>query len=228
MLRGALIDINYFRIRWMSYLIGLDRFDYTGLKPQYIAEIDGRADDIMAGFLIKTGEPAPRDIRLNFDTPRNLLPEYGGYKGPGDWLNGLKFGEFVQCSTIIETMVTATPEDIAAGYQAIARIMYHIPEGDRVPELLAFHAPMLFVNVWRQIQRAPIEINGKKIDFTIIFKAAGPRRPDDKTGLTGVTFEVASAGLFGNVAEVENTDFWAVLLYLYKCKFEYLHEKRDK
>ena len=73
---------------------------------------------------------------------------------------------------------------------------------------------------------APVEINGKKIDFRIIFKSSGGSRPDDKTGWTGITFEVASAGLFGNVSQVEAADMWAVLIYLYKCRFEYNHEKR--
>ena len=73
---------------------------------------------------------------------------------------------------------------------------------------------------------APVEINGKKIDFRIIFKSSGTSRPDDKTGWTGITFEIASAGLFGNVSQVEEADMWAVLIYLYKCRFEYNHEKR--
>ena len=60
-----------------------------------------------------------------------------------------------------------------------------------------------------------------------MFRSSGGKKPDDKTGWTGITFEVATAGLFGNVAEVERTDMWAVLNYLYKCKFEYLNEKRN-
>ncbi len=227
MLASSNIDVEYFRIRWISFLIGLERLDYTKLRPEYIAEIESQADQILAGYLINTGQPPPHNFRVEFDTPRNLLPEYGDYKGPGDWLNGMTFGEFVECATIFETMATAAPEIVAEGYEAIARILYHIPAKDYVPEILAFHAPMLFINVWKKIQNGPIEINGKKIDFTIIFKATGPNRPDDKTGWTGITFEVATAGLFGNVAEVERTDMWTVLIYLYKCKFEYLNEKRQ-
>ena len=51
---------------------------------------------------------------------------------------------------------------------------------------------------------------------------------DDKTGWTGIVFEVAASGVFGNKKEVDDTPFWDVLLYLYKCKFEYLHQKRNK
>jgi len=228
MLAASIIDVEYFRIRWISFLVGLERLDYTQLRPEYVAEIDSHAAEILTGYLISTGQPEPHDVRIEFETPRNLLPEFGDYKGPGDWLNGIKFGEFVECATIIETLTDAEPETVAECYEAIARILYHIPEGDNVPEILAFHAPMLFVNVWKQIQSGAIEINGKKIDFTIIFKATGPKRPDDKTGWTGITFEVATAGLFGDVSGVEKADFWAVLMYLYKCKFEYINELKQQ
>ncbi|MDE6277262.1 MAG: hypothetical protein K2M06_04055 [Muribaculaceae bacterium] len=227
MLAASTISLEYFRIRWISFLAGLGRLDYTMLRPEHIAEIEGQTSGLMNGYATNTGQPAPHDVRIEFDTPRNLLPELAGYIGPGDWLNGMKFGEFVECATIIETLASANEAEAAESYEAIARILYHIPATDKVPALLAFHAPMLFGNVWKRIQGGPIEINGRKIDFTIIFKAAGPRRPDDKTGWTGITFEVATAGLFGNVSDVETADFWAVLMYLYKCKFEYINDLKQ-
>ena len=224
MLASSTIDIDYFRIRWFSYLIGLEKIDYTVLRDEHIAAIEDKMDEVLSGYIIKTERPAPHDIRIDFDTPRNLLPEVGGYKGPGDWINGVTFGEFIECATIIETLAGATEEEVAEGYEHIARKLYHIPETDHVPIILAFHAPMLFGNVWKKIQSGPIDINGKKIDFTIIFKSVGPKRPDDKTGWTGITFEVATAGLFGDVNGVERADFWAVMIYLYKCKFEYMND----
>ncbi len=228
MLAASTIDLDYFGIRWFSFLIGLGNLDYTMLRAEHIAELEGIAAEIMAGYLIHTGRSAPHDLRVDFDTPRNLLPEIGNHKGPGDWLNGVTFGEFIECATIIETMSGASEEEAAEGYEAIARILYHIPETDSVPGILAFHAPMLFGNVWKKIQSGPIDINGKKIDFTIIFKSAGPKRPDDKTGWTGITFEVATAGLFGDVNGVEKADFWAVMIYLYKCKFEYINDLKQQ
>ncbi|MDE5785362.1 MAG: hypothetical protein K2H98_02420 [Duncaniella sp.] len=229
MLAAGSIDLEYFRIRWISFLLGLGRLDYTLLLPQYIAEIDRQAHAITDGYIIATGQPAPHDTRIDFDTPRNIMPQFDDYKGPGDWLDGMTFGEFVQCATIIEAVAQpgASPGEVTESYEEIARVMYHIPESDNVPLILAFHAPMFFVNVWRRIQSGPIDINGKKIDFSIIFKAVGPKRPDDKTGWLGITYEVATAGLFGNVAGVEASDFWSVLLYLYKCKFDYINDLKE-
>ena len=221
-LGSGAIDAEYFRIRWLSFLIGLGQADYTLLKPEYVDEIEAGAHAI-DGFFSEAGEIQ----RLDFRSPVNLLPDYAGHQGPGDMLVGLAFGDFLECITAIECMADADEEEVAENYFRIARKLYHIPEGQPVPDILAFHAPTFFVNVWKILQEGPIVINGKEIDFRIIFRSSGTARRDDRTGWTGIKFEIASAGLFGSVKEVEQTDIWSVLLYLYKCKFEYLNEKRD-
>lgn len=221
-LGSGAIDLDYFRIRWFSYLVGLGKADFTLLRHEFAEELETQMSAV-DGFIANEGNR----VTLDFSTPVNLLPSYKGYKGPGDWLDGVTFGEFAECVTVLESLGQADEEALTEGYSQIARILYHIPAADKVPDLLAFHAPMLFASVWKAIMSAPVEINGKKIDFRIIFRSTGNKRPDDKTGFIGITFEVATAGLFGNVKDVEATDMWEVLIYLYKCKFEYLNEKRN-
>lgn len=225
-LAGKVITPDYFRVRWFSFLIGLGKADFTILKEEQIDELEAQISAI-EGYFVKEIIEGSERVHLNFDTVVNLLPEYKGYKGPGDLFQGVTFGEFVECYTVVECLDGAAPEAIAEGYEHIARTLYHIPDTAPVPDLLTFHAPKLFSSVWKAIQSGPIEINGKKIDFRIIFKSTGNTKPNDKTGWTGITFEVATAGLFGNVSQVEKADMWAVLIYLYKCKFEYLNEKRN-
>lgn len=220
-LTGGNIDLAFWRVRWFSYLAGMGSANYTILRPEYIAQAEALRDTITGPFLVdSTAGKVP-----TFKTCRNLLPEYHGYKGPADWLNDLKFGEFVQCATLLEQETAAEdPEDI---YREIARTLYHIPEGEPVPDVLAWHAPVFFGSVWKEIQSGPVDINGKMVDFSIIFKSTGPRRADDKTGWAGISFEIAAAGVFGNVAQLDASPFWAVLMYLYKCKFEYMHDKSN-
>lgn len=223
-LGAGAIDNDFFRVRWFSYIVGLGKANFTLLKKVHADELNSQMDEALAGYFVAHADEHDR-LSLDFTTPRNLLPTYRNYKGPGDFLEGVTFGEFTECLTIAAALTGADEQEVADGYAHIARILYHIPEGDTVPDLLAFHAPTLFASVWSEIQRGPIDINGQKIDFRIIFKGGGSAKPDDHTGWTGITFEVASAGLFGSVKEVEAADMWAVLIYLYKCKFEYLNEK---
>lgn len=217
---SGILSLENLRIAWMSRLLGMD--DFTILLPEYVAEIERQLPAI-DGFFIKDGDR----VSLDFDTPVNILKEYAGFTGPGDWLDGLSYGDFTRCLEIMQSAGDSEIETSKA-YRSVARILYHIPEERDVPSLLEFHAPMLFTGVWRRILAAPVEVNGQEIDFRIIFRPTGESRPDDKTGWTGITFEVASTGVFGNVAEVEKTDFWAVLLYLYKCKFEYIHDQNNQ
>ena len=201
------------RRRWLSFLIGLD--DYRILLPEYVAELE-EALPLLDDFFDTDGAPS-------LLTTRNLLPEEGGWRGPGDWLHGVSFGDFVEALTVMEMIEDDNWEQ---GARHVARLLYHIPEGMEVPDLLLIHAPRLVANVWRALQEAPVMINGRPIDFRIIFRSeGGDSAPDDKTGWTGISFELAEKGIFGKLDEVEKTDLWSVLLYLYKCKFEYINEK---
>lgn len=154
-----------YRVRWLSYLAGLEAIDFT----LFISDRKSLYEEVMHhtdGFF-RTGN----DGRLlpDFDTPVNLLPEIDGYHGPGDMLDGVTFGEFTECSTVIRTITDNSETDAIGAYAHIARELYKIPQEEEVPEILLFHAPTLFRNVLKLIESEPVEINGEKIDFKIIF-----------------------------------------------------------
>ena len=212
------IDFGRLRVRWLSFLLGMGMSDYTILVPELIKEAES---------LAWAADPFFGDGGPLLATPLNRLPEYEGHKGPGDWLDGLKFGDFVKCLTILEAADRGAPEEVAGGCAEVARTLYGYAPGEDVPDTLTYHATVFFMNVWNEIMRGPVTINGRPVDFRIIFKGAegrgGRGKPDDNTGWTGIMFEVAKEGPFGNLRDVEATDFWEVLLYLYRCKFEYMH-----
>ena len=180
-LAGKVITPDYFRVRWFSFLIGLGKADFTILKEEHIDELEAQISAI-EGYFVKEIIEGSERVHLNFDTVVNLLPEYKGYKGPGDLFQGVTFGEFVECYTVVECLDGAAPEAIAEGYEHIARTLYHIPDTAPVPDLLTFHAPKLFSSVWKAIQSGPIEINGKKIDFRIISRVPETRSPTTRQG----------------------------------------------
>lgn len=224
-LSAGAIDLEYFRTRWFSYLIGMEGADFILLKKEHRRELEAQISAV-DGFIVTTpdGREAP-----DLCTCRNLMPKAEGYTGPGDWLDGVNFGTFTDCLMLMSGMDGADPEELEEICGSIARKLYGIPEEAPVPPLLAFHAPQLVASVWKEVTTHPVDVNGRQIDFRIIFQKSGPSKADDKTGWTGVLYEVASAGLFGTVRDVEKTDMWEVLLYLYKCKFEYLEElKKNK
>lgn len=213
---AGVIDAPRFRVRLMSVLFGLGGLDYTMLLPVHVARVEEHLG-LLDAFIPERPDGTVAPV---YRTPANLLPEFGGYRGPGDWLEGVSFGDFVKCLMLLSG--GGTDDDAVRACRGVARVLYRIPEDRDVPALLCFHAPALVSAVWEAIRAAPVEINGEKLDLGIIFRRVGPARADDRTGWTGVTFEVAASGIFGDVAGVERTDMWAVLLYLYRCKFEYM------
>lgn len=202
---------------WAAALLGLRPAAVALLRPETLAELEQVAEAVNIRYL--TGEEESRGV--NYNCTANLLPEFEGHKGPGDWLDGMTYGEFTACCSLMARERTANT------YEELARIMYHIPEGEQVPEVLQLHCLLFFDYVTTLITTAPVEINGRLVDVSLVFKSTGAERKDDNTGWLGVTFEVASAGVFGTAKEVENTDFWEVLVYLYKCKFEYITNSND-
>lgn len=224
---GTSMSEKEYRERWFAYLAGLDITDFSLLVPD---KKKLYRDEMVHtdGFFKKLEDGS---LGPEFYTTSNLLPSVkegdNVYEGPGDLLEGMTFGEFTECMAVMSADRQPEETDLLNVYGHIARVMYHVPEGNSIPDILYFHAPTLFRNVLKHIESSPIEINGREIDFGIIFRSAGDSdgRQDDRTGWAGVTFEVASSGIFGDLKGVEKADLWTVLLYLYRCKFEYLQTK---
>ena len=219
MLRRGILDETGFRAKLLSELMGLG-VDITDFKPaiaeRLIAQLgvlDGFFDD--KGPIVATG--------------RNLLPEFAGWTAKvGDMLNGMVFGDFVSGLNLLGRL-----DDDEEGQQEalgeLARLMYTAPsEEAEVPALVAVHAVTLFTSVFNMIRKEPIGISGEQINFSIIFNPVPgvPSKANDHTGWHGIAMEVASSGVFGTLKEVNATPLWDVLLYLYRAKFDLLHEKR--
>ena len=221
MLRRGVIDEMGFRAKLLAELMGLG-VDITDYKPEIAKGLIAQLG-VLDGFLDKKGPITA--------TGRNLLPEFAGWRSKvGDMLNGLAFGDFVEGLTLLGRL-DEDEESQRAVLNELARLLYSAPEGKadaEVPALVAVHTVTFFTSVFNMIRKEPIGISGELINFSIIFKPVPgmPSKADDHTGWHGIAMEVASSGVFGTLKEVNGTPLWDVLLYLYRAKFDLLHEKR--
>ena len=203
-----------------------------GHMPRHINLLTGKAlDDVMeraypiaAGFIDAKGE-------ISLGCADNKIPHWWGrngrYNGPGPMLDGMRYGDVVKALQILTTG-SLTME----GLIEVARIAYGLKGDDLLPATygvatLAAHCAEMILHTWRMISEAPVWINGEDIDLRILFRSDDSSAKDDGLGWNGITFEVARSGVFGTTREVENADFWEVLLYLYKCRWEY-NESRQR
>lgn len=222
----GVITLEQFREKWMCHLLGLS--DLNIYRKDIQNEVVALMENIES-FLIYSEKGGVKRVTVDLKTGMQMLPDLGDWKARvGDMLEGMKFGEFVECLEILNMEESGDGDNWQAPYERIARLMYSSEKPDaKVPGVLTFHSVTFFSTIWETITTMPVNISGSDIDFRIIFQGVSSG-PDDKTGWRGVTFEVASANVFGNVAAVNDTPFWDVLLYLYKCKFEYNHQKKGK
>ncbi len=69
-----------------------------------------------------------------------------------------------------------------------------------------------------------IEIDGVKMDFSILFKPSGKNRGEqdkgDSVGMIGMMMALAESGVFGNIKDVANTDVWDILVRIYQLELD--------
>lgn len=218
------------KCKLISLLLNM-KCNFVMCRESIVNEINAQLGKMNCFFYIKEeGDKVIYDPHIK--TGRNLLPSYKGWIGPEDMFNDITYGQFVQCLNLVRAMeVTRRDKDNEqADYlmSEFGRILYknEDPKAGEIPPLVCFHSYIFFCAVWELICTVPIPINGEEINFSILFQEQGEKRIDDKTGWIGISFEIASSGVFGNVKQINETPFWDILLYLYKCRFESLHNKK--
>lgn len=220
MYRRGVLDESAWRAKLLGLLLELP-VEITDYKPEIADRLLAQLG-VLDGFLDDKGPITA--------TGRNLLPEFAGWTSKvGDMLNGMSFGDFIEALNLVGQLDEA--EDQVEVMSELARLLYEAP-GDQpesdVPALVAVHSLTLFTSVFNMIRTGPISISGEDINFSIIFKPVPgvPSKANDHTGWHGIAMEVASSGVFGPLKEVQEAPLWDVLVYLYRAKFDLLHEKR--
>lgn len=210
------------RTKLLTLLLG-ERTDIT-MQPKHILEDALKLINLTEPFIV-VGD---RRDALQLNTGANLLPEWEGWKGPGDMLDGLCFGDFIDCHSLLKMISKASSQAEAEKLTSdfCKKLYKNSDKPDIDPdEILCTHALILFNNVMKVLHHEPIDINGEEIDFSILFEKSDKRKPDDHTGWTGAAMEIAETGTFGTYKQVLETSMWDILLFLYRKKFERLHSK---
>lgn len=200
---------------FFSFLIGWNGADWTRMADQETA-------DTLRGIFLADRRWWGMD-RLPDTDGINLMPVWRGHKGPQDWLSDMNWGDFCEC---LDFLSMSTGDDPGSAVGDMARLMYSLPPEEKPDRVLEYHCLALLQSVVGAMSSGPVEINGRDVDLSIVFNRTGAS--GDGTGLTGVTFEVAESGVFGDYRGVRETGMWEVMLYLYKCRKSKENEKRHE
>lgn len=178
------------RRRLFPILLSLPIADYHDYRQDIITELDTWQSALDPFFVAG---------HLTLNTTCQMLREYRGWKGPGDMLDGINFGQFIAALIMYEEFIRLTAHGGSAdgiptaandclleltrqlytapsAAAATAAAAAAVPDGSpSVPpsDLLILHATYFFVSCYQYIATTPVHINGHDIDLSIIFTASG-------------------------------------------------------
>lgn len=173
---------------------------------------------------------------------KNLLPRIKHYYGPADALRDITFLEYIHAyqyyrEFIIDKDVSKLNDLAAVLYRRKRffffgkRMKYNAEQTEgragsfaKMPREVKFAIFYFFKSCDNYLREAKIFIAGNEIDFGILFASSNDdeSKEDDGLGMLGVLYKLAETGVFGNIKEASNQNFWDVLLKLYQNRKDYL------
>jgi len=177
----------------------------------------------------------------------NLLPTWNRLIGPADMLSNITWGDFVNCLNNIKLISLAKADGDIAEIQnntiELFQTLYKpktIKQSNLsnlqtlkrdIPDTVLYHALTYFSYVYELITTVPIPINGEEVDFSIIWKSDGDdddQSKNDKSGWAGILFLIAETGIFGKTNDVNETNLYDVLMYLYSRKLQAIEMEKKQ
>jgi len=91
-----------------------------------------------------------------------------------------------------------------------------------VPIGVKFMSYLFFLGCMNWLREEPIEIDGEEIRFECLFpkNETSGSKDEDHTGLTGILFQMAESGVFGNMEQTSKVNMWDVFLRLYQIHYQ--------
>lgn len=172
------------------------------------------------------------------------------YYGPGDFLQGMSFAEYkdslAASMKFMETHDEAWLDRLTAilyrrrrpglkrlmkrqDFDGRTRTLYNPAMIERATRRMKGVDPgikymaLMYVSgcLWTlKNMEEGIEIDGVKMDFTVLFKPSGKEEADESVGMIGMMMALAESGVFGSLKDVANTDVWDVLVRIYQLELD--------
>lgn len=177
------------------------------------------------------------DVALTYESTVNLLPEWGGLRGPVSHGADLTFGEFRHA---VEAMNRYDGSHAPADLQALCGILYRRPgkqpwlgrepfDGKKIayymeqvsamPSAVRWGVYAWFSYFCQYLISGPFLIGGLEVCFAPVFarsKRGTDAQPVDaqSLGMNSILFSVAESGVFGNAKETDRTPLLSVMMKL--------------
>ncbi|MGJ1419988.1 hypothetical protein ACR79T_10205 [Sphingobacterium spiritivorum] len=196
----------------------------------------------------RTEDIADEKYELRYNTIINFFPTLcDNLIGPQDLLSDITFGEFKAAIAVMDEYFDEKDNPELAGERLnylLAMLYRPVKDGARcsfqgfvvepdavknVPAWIKQSILIWFTNCIKAIQTETLTINGIEIDFSTLFpQHNGTQSKSNKInfGWTGVLFEIAESGVFGDAKSTSETNLFEILQYLMKKNQENKSSKK--
>ena len=245
------ILLDTFLVNALYYLLDIKKTDKAGIEAysniaqlsklilSFFDEIEVENEKVLQIKLYYIHNPIPSFLNIT-----------GRYYGPSDEFNNITFGEYVDALDPFEDFNTTGETKYL--YQLLAifyrpqksfhfirkhlnsydgdrRVAYNsnhtLKRADKLknqPIGLVYGFYLLFASFQKYITTVKIYIQGREIDFSILFDDSLLRNvkehPAPGIGMKSILYSMAESGIFGDLDKVRNTNFWEIFIRMYDIK----------
>ncbi|MFA9191151.1 hypothetical protein AAGV28_07180 [Flavobacterium sp. FZUC8N2.13] len=188
----------------------------------------------------------------------SFAPAYSRYYGPSDSFMDMTFGEYRDALRIfhdfhatgdMHLLVLLTAifyrrkkkfhyfKKQFANYNGNIRDPYnsallenHAKNFKYAPIGFIYGFYLLFASFQKYLVDAKILWGGKEIDLSILFQSDSGSDLENipGIGMDSIAFTMAESGAFGNIKEVDNTNFWQILIKMYDSRRNDLERQKQE
>lgn len=176
-------------------------------------------------------------MQLIFDSIENPVKKISykahSFFAPSDWFKSMKWGQFIDAIGELQNFTVTGKIECLVRLFAIMHLKHResytkidLDKREKFFDFLdiryVYHFYLLFNNFWIFLtKQSLIRVDGKEIDLRILFEKGDSDsdieisidHPD--LGFRSTAFQLAESGVFGTMAELNETDFGSVILRMY-------------
>lgn len=251
------IDYLEFRTHAVYKLLGLKPQESEHDQEEKFANVYIISELIDSFFEEIEGVKTIKQYYIHNPVP-SFAPAYTRYYGPSDSFMDMTFGEYRDALRIfhdfhatgdMQLLVLLTAvfyrkkkafyfiKKQSAEHDGNCRIPYnsallenHAKNFKYAPLGLIYGFYLLFASFQKYLVDAKIMWGGKEIDLSILFQSDGNSDTENipGIGMDSIAFTMAESGAFGNIKEVDNTNFWQILIKMYDSRRNDLERQKNE
>jgi len=200
--------------------------------------------ELYADFLFKTPELDEEGNQKPWEFYYNTVVNYFpiihasgvAFSGPKTYLQDLTFGEFRKA---IDAMNVYAKSKDEASLDDFFVVLYRpdrtpLPEADlqalakkasKVPMYIKMSVFLWFTTCVHYLTSSEVEINGRMLDFKMMFPKPEKDKKETGLGWTSLLFSMAKEGVFGDTDKTDSKQLYDVLMYMYDNHLQNLRAK---